>query len=93
MNTRIATPRTSTIMKSFNKKSAAARFGRIDAAKMRAQAIEVAGVQTFPELAALLLARRLGTLNRRADARRVLLRYLAAHPQTAAIAAALQATA
>ena len=66
---------------------------RIDTARLEAQAVAVAGAQSFPELAALLLARRFGQLDRKTDARRVLLRYLSRHPQTPSIMDALQATA
>lgn len=64
---------------------------RVDPVGVMAQAIEVGRVQSFPELAALLLARRFQKLGRRTDARRVLLRYLGQHPHTVAILSALQA--
>ncbi len=76
-------------MKVVRKKSPA----RPDAGRIRAQAVAVAGSASFPELAALLIARRFRQQGRGPDARRVLLRYLDRHPETPAIAAGLAASA
>ena len=59
--------------------------------RIKAQALAVAGLSTFPELAALALAKRLARCGRTRDARRILISYLKRHAPTDAIVAGLRA--
>lgn len=61
-----------------------------DLVRLQRQAVDVAGAGSFAELAALLIARRYQKVGRPKDARRILTSYLARHPATPAVVAALR---
>lgn len=61
------------------------------AERIKAQALAVAGLSTFPELAALALAKRFVRAGRGKDARRILISYLKQYSPTDAVVAELRA--